>query len=284
VNTRDADKTIRWDDIGNVTLPASEEAQALDGSYCGFQPKPAVEIVLVAMKPLSEKTYIDQAMKNGKGITWLAAGQIPTASDVESKNGRFPANLLVSDDALNDGRTRKSGGVPDSPRSNTMWNGYSPERQKRPGDSGSYSRYFSLDAWWEERIKLLPEGVQKTFPFMVVAKPTKKEKCAGLEGMPKKQMYKCDNSANSLELIGTTDGGRQPRENYHPTCKPIKLMSYLIAIGSRPGDLVLDPFVGSGTTAIAAKLMGRSFIAMEIQDDYWEIARKRLDHVKELIV
>ena len=41
----------------------SVEAKALDGSYAGFQPKPAVEMVIVAMKPITEKTYVDQALK-----------------------------------------------------------------------------------------------------------------------------------------------------------------------------------------------------------------------------
>ena len=57
--------------------PISEEAKKLDGSYAGFQPKPAVEVIIVAMKPLSEKTYVDQALKNGKGVTWLDDGRIP---------------------------------------------------------------------------------------------------------------------------------------------------------------------------------------------------------------
>jgi len=59
------------------TVATSPQAQALDGSYAGFQPKPAVEVILVAMKPLSEKTYIDQALKNGKGITWLDDCRVP---------------------------------------------------------------------------------------------------------------------------------------------------------------------------------------------------------------
>jgi len=46
-----------------ITLPATPEALALDGSYGGFQPKPAVEVILVAMKPLSERTYVAQALK-----------------------------------------------------------------------------------------------------------------------------------------------------------------------------------------------------------------------------
>ncbi len=70
----------------NITLPYSEAAKALGGSYSGFQPKPSVEIILVVMKPLSEKTYVDQALKNRKGITWQDDCRIPYESDVSSRN------------------------------------------------------------------------------------------------------------------------------------------------------------------------------------------------------
>ncbi len=64
-------------EVGNITAPTTDAAKALDGSYGGFQPKPAVEVIIVAMKPLSEKTYVDQALKNGKGITWLDDCRVP---------------------------------------------------------------------------------------------------------------------------------------------------------------------------------------------------------------
>ena len=64
--------------------------------------------------------------------------------------------------------------------------------------------------------------------------------------------------------------------NFHPTVKPVELMSYLITLGSRDDDLVLDPFVGSGTTCIAAKLLNRKYIGMEREDDYVIIARERV--------
>jgi hypothetical protein len=43
----------------------------LEGAYAGFQPKPAVEVIIVAMKPLKEKTFTEQAESDGKGVTWL---------------------------------------------------------------------------------------------------------------------------------------------------------------------------------------------------------------------
>jgi site-specific DNA-methyltransferase (adenine-specific) len=255
-----------YDDRFLIKKPATTQAKALDGSYAGFQPKPAVEVILVCMKPLSEKTYTDQALKNRKGVSWLDDGRIPyeSKSDVppqiarnkrniksremyggtsyyKSKTsaviggttlGRFSANLLVSDDCLNDGRE-----------------GYD--------DSGSFSRYFSLDKWWKKKFKQFPSGVRKTFPFLIVPKASKKEKNRGLEGFK--------------------DGGKS--RNSHPTVKPIKLMSYLITLGSRKGDIILDPFIGSGTTAIAAKMLGRKYVGIEKNPEYIKIARKRIKNV-----
>lgn len=62
---------VRGENAGRITKPTTLQAKAFEGSFSGYQPKPAAEIVLVCMRPLDEKTYVDQALKNGKGITWL---------------------------------------------------------------------------------------------------------------------------------------------------------------------------------------------------------------------
>jgi len=66
----------------------------------------------------------------------------------------------------------------------------------------------------------------------------------------------------------------------HPTQKPILLMENLIQAGSNCNDLVLDPFCGSGTTCVAAKMLGRRYIGIDISEKYCEIARKRLKGVR----
>lgn len=200
-----------------------------NGSYAGFQPKPAVEVVLVVMKPLSEKSFTDQALANGKGVTWLDNCRV---------NGRFPANLLVSDSAL----------------------------------GGDYSRYFSLDKWFDT-----------TFPFLIIPKASKAEKNRGLDQWIPKDMRFFKSHNGGGEPIGTSltypDGTKRPinkMQNFHPTVKPIKLMSYLIMLGSRPNDIVLDPFVGSGTTCISAQLLKRQWIGIESNPDYVKIARTKI--------
>lgn len=65
----------------------------------------------------------------------------------------------------------------------------------------------------------------------------------------------------------------------HPAAKPVELMRYLIRQTSDPGDLILDPFFGSGTTGIAAALEGRRCIGIEKEAKYVDLARRRLNGV-----
>ena len=296
------------------TLPSTSQAKALDGSYGGFQPKPAVEVIIVAMKPLSEKTFVDQALKNQKGITWLDDCRIPYESEGDKQEGicerqskrispftplntekdnfdrrnrqhltgRFPANLLVSDDVLNDGRERlprwgKAKNVGQDME--TVYEGGFKKRLNSGdafiGDAGSFSRYFDLDKWYSERLQSLPKGLQKILPFLIVPKASKSEKNKGCEDIETKfRQTLSGNSTPRNERDGKTRHGTFMRNN-HPTVKPLKLMSYLITLGSREGDTVLDPFMGSGTTLLASKLLNRKCIGIEIEEKYCEIAAKR---------
>lgn len=301
-----------WHQTKNqVVMPeaTTPQAKALDGSYAGFQPKPAVEVIIVAMKPLSEKTYVDQALANGKGITWLDDCRIPYQNEDDSNEatnnakgrsdrldascdmysggygertgiinpqGRFPANLLVSDDVLNDGRITKSpsGYVNRKPKTSAVFNtqscGFDDTQNHNSGygDSGSYSRYFDLDKWAE-----------KTLPFLIVPKASKSEKDRGLENEPDRIGGGMQGTQDQSLLTGSGNIRNNIMKNNHPTVKPLKLMSYLITMGSRPNDIVLDPFSGSGTTCVAAKQLGRQYLGIELSEEYATIARKRLEAV-----
>jgi DNA modification methylase len=302
----------------DITIPKTDKAKELDGAYGGFQPKPAVEVVIVAMKPLDKKGYLEQAQDNQKGVTWfddcripfdegdtpqggygamdigigkpgetqeyrkkkkitmpdlrdvgkkskeaigidkLSYGQVENAERLEyeqNTDGRFPANLLVSDNIIDDGkiRTAKPHGGDGKPL-DTQGMGWGFKRMASSiSDSGGYSRYFSLDAWFEKNLKSLPEPVQQTFPFMIVPKASRSEKDNGLD------------------------------RNIHPTVKPLTLMSYLVVLGSRKGDVVLEPFAGSGTTALACVSQERDYIAIEKEEEYYDIAKARLEKVEEPI-
>ena len=67
----------------------------------------------------------------------------------------------------------------------------------------------------------------------------------------------------------------------HPHKKPVELLQKLILQSTDHGDVVLDPFLGSGTTAVAAKLLGRHCIGIEREPAYVELARARVAGVKE---
>ena len=304
-----------------VTEPATDEAKELDGSFGGYQPKPAVEVILVCMKPITEKTYVDQALNNGKGVTWLNDVRIPTdesldggayaknptpregkdmwtsdrkedtkcferggAGDYQQPEGRFPSNLIVQDDMLNDGLTRPKGKHTDSgSASGGIWSESTGKPAGRTyGDEGSYSRFFDLDRWWESRVTELPESVQATFPFMIVPKASKAEKNEGCDKfearLPDTNDFKNLPAARSNSINTSSGKPRKvlPSKNHHPTVKPIELMSYLVTLGSRKDDLVVDPFVGSGTTCIAAKLLGRNYMGVEKDEDYAMIATERV--------
>ena len=242
----------------------------LNGSYAGYQPKPAVEVILIVQKPLSEKTYTNQALSNRKGVTWLDDCSIPYPADEKlpstgdrtcnfgeqetvsggkyglgweaDEKGRFPANLLISDNALGD----------------------------------CHSRYFSLDAWAERDL-----------PFLIVPKASRKEKNYGLDNL---KNHRLGDKGNGIGRVCEKCGAPQlnpcdcepkswihpKRKNYHPTVKPIQLMSFLITLGSREGDIVLDPFCGSGTTCLAARFLKRPVIGIEKNHDYFEIANAKI--------
>lgn len=78
-------------------------------------------------------------------------------------------------------------------------------------------------------------------------------------------------------------------KRYHPTQKPVKLIEEIIRIHSNSGDLVLDPFMGSGTTAVSALNTGRNYIGYELEKSYFDILTNRIarhagDHPKGSIV
>lgn len=121
--------------------------------------------------------------------------------------------------------------------------------------------------------------------FFYVAKASQKERNKGLEDL--------DNAKENLQGLDTRgrtlvreDGSKtlverfvpKPRANNHPTIKPIKLMQYLVRLVTPPNGVVLDPFMGSGTTGIACKLEGFDFVGMEQDENYHKIAQARIEN------
>lgn len=292
-----------------ITEPATKLSKQWEGwkSIAGL--KPALECILMVNKPLSEPTIVDNVLKHGTGAINVDGCRIPFKSKEDKESvitvqgqsekqqegemysgkdqrllrkfkpsiGRFPANLLVSDKAIDSGKiTKARKGFRKSTKTQDhtiQFEHKVNEIRSDFGDIGDQSRYFSLDAWWDRQCIILD-----------VPKPSKSERDRGLENIEGKKKYYGDNRPNSLECFGSDkregheDFGKQLRKNIHPTVKPIKLMAYLIQLGCSPDGIVLDPFVGSGTTCIAAKMLNRKWIGIEVNREYINIASARLDN------
>ena len=80
--------------------------------------------------------------------------------------------------------------------------------------------------------------------------------------------------------ISLVSGNSQERTD-HPAQYPEELIERIIKTGTKPGDLVLDPFMGSGTTAVCAQNLDRSFVGYETEKDFIKIAKQRLDNGKK---
>jgi len=112
-------------------------------------------------------------------------------------------------------------------------------------------------------------------------------------GKPYRRGLEDKNSSNYNAVkrlrSGNPTGARFPRDvlkvqwrsafskTLHPTQKPVSLCEYFIKTYSNKGDIILDPFIGSGTTAVAAVNIGRKYIGFEQDDKYFEVAKNRLE-------
>lgn len=123
-----------------------------------------------------------------------------------------------------------------------------------------------------ERTEMADSG--SAARFFYCAKASRADRNAGLNGMAKKDL----NWSSGTQSPGTFQSKNTDRssENYHPTVKPTDLMRYLCRLVTPPKGIVLDPFMGSGSTGKAAVLEGFSFVGMELNADYFKIAQARV--------
>jgi hypothetical protein len=119
--------------------------------------------------------------------------------------------------------------------------------------------------------------------FLYYAKASKRERNQGLEGLEARPNHKGNYEGRNLENPKNHLGGLQGgvAQNFHPTVKPVELMRHLIRLVTPKGGTVLDPFLGSGTTAVAAILEGDNWIGCELTEDYWPIIEGRTEWAQE---
>jgi site-specific DNA-methyltransferase (adenine-specific) len=261
----------------DLTAPATDAARQWEG--WGTALKPAYEPIILARKPL-DGTVAANVQKWGCGsinIDGCRVG-IDKADNIYAKNphtlgtigakgiygagkptmfdttkGRWPANLIHdgSEEVLELFPETTSGKVKqgylrniDSPfcyGNGVQLTGF--------GDSGSAARFFYC------------------------AKASRAEREEGCEGMEAVPRFSGGLGGASIPLKGSP---MPTGANHHPTVKPLALMRYLCRLVTPPGGTVLDPFMGSGTTGMAAKQGGFEFIGIEKEAEYVEIAEARI--------
>ena len=243
--------------------------------------KPAHEPIVVARKPLTG-TVANNVLEWGTGALNIDASRVGTGTgevktvnypDIRGDNynnaqgtveytvvdqGRWPANVIHdgSEEVLagfpitaSTGNGSKSGHRKGGASTNSV--GLSGVKNAIDGyaDGGSAARYFYC------------------------AKASKSERNAGLEGLPEQMLTGRDEGQDAMQVPYKTRS--KVTANIHPTVKPIALMRYLVKMVTPPGGTILDPFLGSGTTACAAIMEGFEWIGCEMTEDYWPIIKAR---------
>jgi len=248
--------------------------------------KPALEPITMARKPF-KGTVANNVLKNGVGginidgcrvgtesITTNGKGKqdgntpiVPQSLDFigETRIGRFPANFIHNgSDEVKDlfpysgGGKRIVGGTPRKKDGHIATG--SPDRSNAVmniGDSGSASRFFYC------------------------AKASKKDRSEGLENFEEKESFTMSGGDKKEKVSPNDTNGKTLKKNHHPTVKPTDLMRYLVRLVTPKQGIVLDCFMGSGSTGKACALEGFEFVGIDLDKDYCEIAKARIDQALE---
>ncbi len=248
--------------LPGAAAPAPPAVDAAAWAGYGTRLKPAAEHWLLVRRPL-EGTVVENVLAHGTGA--INVGATRSAGD------RFPANVVLSccgsdphDEgcvvALLDAQAGERGAY-------CQTNRRKPSTSLARGELGAVDReapYYD-DAGGPSR-------------FYYVAKVRPEERSVGLEDF----FWRVDVARPSgVERVDEAAWLALPehhrlRGNPHPTVKSIELMRYLVRLVARPGAIVLDPFGGTGSTAIAADAEGATCLAVERELDYVEVGRARL--------
>ena len=214
--------------------------------------KPAHEPVVMARKPLAENTVAENVLKHGTGGINVDGCRIPL-----------------------DGERPPSGSAKRVYKSNQYTDEKTYGTNKTTPESGRYPANVIHDGLEQEWAR-----------FFYCAKVSKNERNGGLDGFETKKMGMSNGAQSNGEGYdkGQSIGLNRviERKNTHPTVKPQVLMKYLCRLVTPKSGTVLDPFMGSGSTGMAAKDEGFDFIGIEQEKEYFEIAKQRIKIISPL--
>ena len=250
----------------NITLPATEEAEYWEGWGTGL--KPSNEPIVLARKPISEKSIARNVLKFGTGGINIDACRI-------GDEGGTKAVVISKDDNKN---------IHDGSISTDV--------EIVPIGKGRYPSNTIID---EEVAELLGDKAK----FFYTPKVSKKERNAGCEHLEAKvqnsngkgRTYNDRCAVCKKKFIGSemsrcqcptgvkkTDKSVYKNKNHHPTVKKISLMEYLVKLITPENGICLDIFLGSGSTGVACSIQGFDFLGVEREEEYYEIAKARIKH------
>lgn len=277
-----------------IYTPADPEAAEWKG--WNTQLKPAHEPICLARKPISEGTVAANVLKWRTGALNIGACRVGTdivktcakkpgdsfmqahggngfkGVPESTHEGRYPATLIHdgSDAVTAEFPVTGAGAFPlNGKMDERFFKGHKirPVEQRINLDSGSAARYFNA-------LPYEPGELDSLVPFLYCAKASPSERNAGLTN----EAVFAPTMGGGIGAVEHTPETARPKRNFHPTCKPIRLMEWLCKLLTPPGGLILDPFMGSGTTGIAAGRNGFDFIGCELQADYHALATERIAH------
>jgi DNA modification methylase len=212
--------------------------------------KPAHEPICMARKPLSEKTVAENCLKYGTGGINIDESRVGTEEMKAQTSGKTSR-------AYQSEETTTAGGIGED-------------------KIGRFPANLIHDNSEEVR-ECFPNESERFFKSIIYqAKASKAERNKGCEELEDKNINERKEGGKSLiEVSGAS------AKNNHPTVKPVALMEYLIKMVTPKGGIVLDPFMGSGSTGVACVLNDFEFVGIDLDKDYCEIARARIEGVKE---
>jgi site-specific DNA-methyltransferase (adenine-specific) len=254
--------------------------------------KPAHEPLVLARKPLSEKSVVDNVLKHRTGginidecrVEGNDAKYPDTNPDFRDQGRQSKENMGI--DKLSFGQTenvKRKVVVRKTRTDDSVFNnGNSSFRAEGTlyADADPRGRFPSnVMHDGSDSIKELFEDKSRYF---YCAKTSKAERNQGLDNFIKKNKVFNGQSPNaSKDMKGVEQKfTTKPSANTHPTVKPIKLMKYLCRLITPKGGTILDPFMGSGSTGMAAKEENFDFVGIEKEEEYFNIATARIESVE----
>ena len=243
-----------------ITFSGSDAAKEWEG--WGTCLKPAHEPICLARKPISEKTIAENVLKWGTGGLNIDACRIPTIETIT--NHSRSAEAAISKGKYGDSAAQDTHQTPGQEGGRFPANIILDEEAGAILDvqSGAVSYGSKAGGYTYSESEYEVQG------FIKKCKPKSPSNYG--DGGGASRFFYCPKTSKSERNAGLDS------QNHHPTVKPVKLMEYLIKLITPPGGVVLDPFMGSGSTGIAARHLGFRFIGIEMEKEYCEIAEKRI--------